>query len=120
MKCICTLPWHTFPKRETLETLAAQPPLPPDEMLADLGAYALAQRLPTPCRFPLCEVWLLTPTGDAQTDIVFVTQLQERHYLGTVIVHAELEAVQNALTSQYISVIGTPRPDEQYTTPVGE
>jgi hypothetical protein len=114
------LPWREFPKRETMEHLAALPALPPDEMLPDLGAYVIAQDMPTPCRFPLCEVWVITPTGDRQTDLVFITQLQQRRYLGTVIVAEAIEIVQAALTSQYISVKGVPRPDEQYTTPVGE
>jgi len=103
-----------------MESLAAQPDLPPDEMLPDLGTYVMEQEMPTPWRSPLCEVWVITPTGDYQTDIVFVTQLHERQYLGTVIVNEDAQSVQNALTSQYITVQGTPSPNEEYTTPVGE
>jgi hypothetical protein len=103
-----------------MESLAAQPDLVPEKMLPDLGAYAIEQTLPTPCRFPLCQVWVLTPTGEQQTDMVFITQIEKQQYLGTVIVSEDMETVRATLSTQYIRVTGTPRPDEAYTTPVGE
>ena len=113
-------PYRTLPKRETLEQLAAQPDLPEDEMLPDLGRYLLEQGKQAPRHFPICKVCVLTPTGERQTDVVFLTQIGEQHYLGTLIVKKEMHEVQEELTDLYIRVEGVPSPNEQYRTPVGE
>ena len=113
-------PYRKLPKRETLEQLEAQPDLPEDEMLPDLGRYLLAQGEQAPRRFPLCKVCVLTPTGECQTDVVFLTQIGEQQYMGTLIVKQEMEAIQDELTDLYIRVKGAPSPQEEYRTAVGE
>ncbi len=113
-------PYRTLPKRETIEQLAALPDLPEDEMLPDLGKYLLDRGAEAPKHFPICKLCVLTPTGEHQTDVVFLTQIGEQHYLGTVIVEQAAETIQEALSDLYIRVEGSPSPEDRYRTPVGE
>lgn len=41
-----------------------------EKIQPSLGTYVAAQQWPAPCRFALCQAWMLTSTGGRETDVI--------------------------------------------------